>query len=90
MDIYTDLDLKPAHKARHYVEPIVFQTPDEDPTVWVSQNGNRTLITDMNHSHLMNALKKVEAEGVFDIRYANLLKEAIARGFIKSVVTATL
>jgi len=38
----------------------------------------------------MNALKKVEAEGVFDIRYANLLKEAIARGFIKSVVTATL
>lgn len=89
MDIFTDMDVKPAHRARYYnsTGSITFETPEEDPTIWISQNGTKTHITDMNHSHLMNALKKVESEGMFDLRYANLLKEAISRGFVKTVVT---
>lgn len=91
MDLYTDMDLKPAHKARQYTDgSISFMTPEEDPEIWVSQDGRKTLITEMSHSHLMNALKKVESDGLITLRYANLLKEAVRRGFIKSVVTTTL
>lgn len=65
-------------------------TPEEDPAVWVSGNGQYIPIKQMTHSHLMNALKRLEGQGVVTARYANLLTEAISRGLIRQVQTTMI